>query len=112
MSGLERFAELEPFIADWALPTEQQRSERRWGSSPEEFQAFYDTTLPLVDELLVYFEQFAPGEIPEDALPLYHLTIAFAEASPHVEMYESRAQVPFSFNASRFVASHGDDIDR
>jgi hypothetical protein len=108
----EKFAVLAPFMADWALPTEQLRSERRWASSPEEFQAFYDATLPLLDELLAYFDKFKVGEVPEDVLPLYHLTLAFAEASPHVEMYQGSAEVPFSFSASRFVAAHADDVDR
>lgn len=108
----EQFSTLEPFVSSWALPTEQQRSERRWASSPEEFQAFYDAALPLLDDILVYLDQYTLGEIPADALPLYHLAIVFAEASPHVEMYKGAAQVPFSFHASRFIASHGQIEDR
>ena len=108
----EQFAPLEPFVSVWALPTEQQRSERRWASSPEEFQSFYDAVLPLLDDLLAYLDQFTLGEMPEQALPLYHLAIAFAEASPHVEMYKGAAQVPFSFHASRFAATHGHIEDR
>ena len=107
----EQFAALESFVQDWALPTEQQRSERRWASSPEQFQAFYDACLPMLDQILAYLDQFTLGEIPPTALPLYHLAIAFAEASPHVELYQGSAQVPFSFSASRFMATHGDVVD-
>jgi hypothetical protein len=107
----EQFAALEPFVHDWAHATENARSERRWGSSPESFQAFYDAVLPQLDAILAYFADFEPGAIPEHALPLYHLAIAFAEAAPHVEMYKGSAEVPKSFEARRFVAAHGNQPD-
>ena len=48
------FAALEPFVADWALPTEDQRSRRRWACGPDDFQAFYDAMRPCMDEVLAH----------------------------------------------------------
>jgi hypothetical protein len=106
-----QFSELEPFVDDWAHATENARSEQRWRSEPERFQAFYDAMLARLDELLEYFSAYETGAIPDEALPLYRLTIAFAEAAPHVEMYKGSAEVPNSFEARRFAAAHGKQED-
>ncbi|MEX1147178.1 MAG: hypothetical protein WEB93_02240, partial [Sphingomonadales bacterium] len=88
MSALPgKFSELEPFAAVWALPTENQRSARRWESAAADFQSFYDAMMPRLDEVLAHLDTFRLGEMPDDARRLYHLALAFAEASPHTEMY-------------------------
>ena len=113
MSSLPtKFAALEPFVASWSLETELQRSHRRWTASAQDYQDFYNAMLPILDDALTYLDQFKLGEIPENALALYHLTLAFAEAAPHYELYDCANEVPNSFAASRFVAAHGEQIDR
>ena len=62
--------------------------------------------------LVDYLDGYQPGALPESALPLYHLALAFAEASPHNELYDCSNTVPNSFAAHRFVAAHGEIIDR
>ena len=52
------------------------------------------------------------GEVPEPALPLYYLALAFAQAAPHNELYDCSNTVPNSFEAYRFVAAHGEVADR
>ncbi|MFT5134868.1 MAG: hypothetical protein ACI9SC_003350 [Gammaproteobacteria bacterium] len=106
-----KFAAIEPFVAAWSLENELLRSQRRWSASVEEYEAFYDAMLPVLDDVLSYLDQYKLGAIPDEALPLYHLTLAFAEAAPHNELYECANEVPNSFSASRFVAAHGEQID-
>jgi hypothetical protein len=101
------FRELEIFVPLWAFASENQRSEKRWRSSPGDFEAFYKTMLPRIEEILAYLDKYPIDAIPVEAKPLYHLATAFAEAAPHVEMYKSQAEVPNSFDARRFVAAHG-----
>lgn len=108
---LERFAPLEPLLAEWAFPSEDERTRKRLSSTPQEFQAFYDAVMPRLDDLLAYLAPYQPGAVPEEALGLYRLALAFAEAAPHVEMYKGSAVVPNSFDARRFVAAHGERID-
>ena len=68
--------------------------------------------LPLLDQVLEYLDQFKPGQVLEHALPLYYLALAFAEAAPHNELYDCSNTVPNSFEAHRFVAAHGELVDR
>ncbi len=101
------FHDLEPLAAIWALPTEHARSEKRWSSTPAEFEAIYDAMIDRIEDIMTYLDQYSLDSIPDTAKPLYYLALAFAETSPHIELYKSQAEVPNSFDAHRFVASHG-----
>jgi len=112
MARLPRqFQALEPFASDWALATELQRSRRRWTATPAEFRAFHDAMLSHLDEVLDYLDHHSSGTMPAAAQNLYHLALAFAEAAPHVELYDGANEVPNSFPASRFIAAHGEAPD-
>lgn len=104
----QQFAYLEPFVPVWAHATENARSEKRWTATAGEFDSFYHAMIGPLDDVLDYLDRFEIGAMPPDVHKLYHLALAFAEASPHVEMYKSRPEVPNSFDARRFVAAHGD----
>ena len=106
-----RFGQLEYLAEKWALPTEKQRSARRWSASAEEFQEFYDAMVPRINEILAYLDQFSLEDMPEDALTLFHLSLALAESAPHVEFYKGAAKVPHSFDARRMLATRGDAPD-
>lgn len=106
-----RFTELENLAGRWALPTENQRSAKRWSASAGEFQELYDAMVPLISEILAYLDQFSLDEMPEDALALFHLSLALAESAPHVEFYRGAAKVPHSFDARRMLATRGDAPD-
>ena len=108
----EQFSQLESLAETWALPTELQRSQRRWTATADDYRHFYKAMLPLLDQVLDYLDQYQPGAIPDPALPLYHLALAFAEAAPHNELYECSNTVPNSFDAHRFAAAHGEETDR
>ena len=108
----EQFSSLEPFVETWAFPTELQRSQQRWAAGPDDYRQFYEAALPLLDQVLEFLDQYKPGEVPEQALPLYYLALAFAEAAPHNELYDCSNSIPNSFSAHRFVAAHGEAVDR
>ncbi len=105
------FANLEYLVERWALPTENQRSTKRWSTSREEFQELYDAMVPRINEILDYLDQFSLEEMPEDATVLFHLSLALAEAAPHIEFYKGAAKVPHSFDARRMLATRGDAPD-
>ena len=106
-----RFAKLEYLVERWALPTENQRSTKRWSASREEFQELYDAMVPQINEILAYLDQFPLEDMPEDATVLFHLSLALAEAAPHIEFYKGAAKVPHSFDARRMLATRGDAPD-
>jgi|SRR5690554_3770659 len=105
------FSSLSRFVEKWAKPTENLRTEQRISSSKEEFMEFYENTLPLLDGILEYLSRYPLGTLSGSDLCLYHLALSFAEMAPHAELYKGSADVPFSFEASRFVTIHGDEID-
>ena len=105
------FAALEPFVDDWALPTEDARSVRRWASSPDDFRAFYDAMQPRMEEVLAHLDQYPIDAMPDEARPLFRLGLAFAEMAAHVELYKCANKVPNSFDQSRFIAAHGDVVE-
>jgi hypothetical protein len=55
MSALpEPFADLEPWVADWARPTRQERYDRRLSSTFEELVAFYDAVAPRAEAAIAH----------------------------------------------------------
>lgn len=103
--GFEKLADLLPL---WAFPTENARSEKRWSSTPRDFQSFYDAMMPELDRILALLAEHPLEGAPVEVDNLFRLTLAFAEAAPHTEMYGNSARVPNSFDARRFVAVHGE----
>lgn len=104
----EGFADLEPLAARWARPSENERNAVRYAATAEDFAAFHGALLPRLDALLTYLRD-CPAQPAE---PLQRnalmLACAYGEAAPHHELYGGSNEVPFSFDARRFVADHGD----
>lgn len=104
----EEFADLEPWLG-WAQPTENGRRRKRLTSSYAELRGFFEALFPRLPDVVEYLQPFPLDAVPQHALPLYRLALAFADAAPYVEYYRSPA-VPNSFDEMRFVALHGDDL--
>lgn len=102
------FADLAPLAAHWARPSENERSEIRWSASPAEFKALYEAMMPRLDDILRLLSNHPASGMPEEVHNLFLLACAFAEASPHHELYGGSSAVPYSFDARRFVRTDGD----
>mgnify|MGYP003120280900 CR=1 FL=1 len=103
----EGFEDLAGFAAKWARPNEHRRNAIRWSASPEEFAALYAAVMPRLDAMLSALQACPLDGMDEAHTNLFNLAAAFAEASPHEELYGGSAQVPHSFSAERFVPGHG-----
>jgi len=95
------FADLEPF-ADWAVPTERARYDKRVASTMDELQTFYDAAFPRLDDAMAYLEQFEMDALPEDAQHLLWLYCSLVTVSFPVEVWR-QPRVPDS-GASTFDA--------
>lgn len=102
------FEDLAPLVPIWGHATENERSDVRWSAKAEDFAAFYQAFMPRLEDALGYLAQFEIKDLSPEARRLFHLACAFAEASPHHELYNGSPAVPFSFDARRFVPAHGD----
>jgi hypothetical protein len=83
------FAPLEPWCADWALPTTQARHRQRAASSMPELQAFYDALTPRLEDALQHLDGFALDALPAPERRLLDLCLALADVSLAVEKYRT-----------------------
>ena len=102
------FDDLKPLAAQWARATEAQRNQIRWNADADAFASFYNVMMPRLDAALAHLSGCPAKGMDEPSLNLFNLVAAFAEASPHHELYGGSPDVPFSFSARRFVPGHGD----
>ena len=93
------FADLEPF-ADWALPSEDERYDKRIASTMDELQAFYDAAFPRIEDAFTHLDQHPLDALPEPEANLLNLLNALMTASFPVEVWR-QPRVPDSGPASR-----------
>ena len=92
------FADLEPF-AEWAIPTERARYDKRIASTMDEMQVFYDAAMARMDDALEYLEQFPMDALPEDAKHLLWLYCALVTVAFPIEVWR-QPRVPDSGSSS------------
>ncbi len=103
------FEDLAPLAARWARPTENERNALRFVATADDFAAFSRAMAPRLDALLAYLGTVPPEPAEGADRNALMLACAYAEAAPHHELYGGSAEVPFSFDARRFVPDHGDE---
>jgi hypothetical protein len=84
----EGFTDLEPFVADWALPTRAQRYEARLSKPYDELVRFYDAVAPRAEEAIAYLDGFHINELRDDAARLLHLLYSMILVSYAVNVFK------------------------
>lgn len=82
------FAALEPFVAEWALPTMAARRDRRLSSSAAERASFYAAMSPLIADVMTHLSRVPLQELPDADRPLLHLALCLAEVSLTIEVFD------------------------
>jgi hypothetical protein len=82
------FADLEPFVSDWALPTRAQRYEARLRRPYDELVTFYDAIAPRAEQAIAYLNELDIDELPEDAERLLHLLYSMILVSYAVNVFK------------------------
>lgn len=88
----EGFAELAPFVDQWAAPTTSERAALRDTSSPEAKQAFFDTIGPRVDEALAMLDTKPVDQLDKAEQNLMNMLLSFAHISLAVEIHGARSE--------------------
>jgi hypothetical protein len=96
------FEDLEKFVADWALPRELQRMNKRCASSIEAIRAFYDAMIARVEAALDHLDKFDLGSLPEPERRLFYLTLSLVEVGNAVEFYK-RPNSRYAFPPDRML---------
>ena len=95
------FADLEPF-ADWAIPTERARYEKRLSCTMDELQAFYDAAFTRFEEAAEYLKTVELEGISDEDKHLLWLYCSVVTVSFPIEVWR-QPRVPDS-GASSFDA--------
>ena len=92
------FADLEPFVADWAKPTRAERYEVRLSKTIDELAEFYDAIAPRAEEAIAYLDALALHELPDDATRLMQLLYSMILVSYAVNIFK-QPRIPDSGSA-------------
>jgi hypothetical protein len=84
----QAFSDLEPLVADWALPTRAQRYEARLAKPYDELVTFYDAIAPRAEEAIAYLNELDINELPADAERLLHLLYSMVLVSYAVNVFK------------------------
>lgn len=98
------FEDLEAFLS-WAGATEFTRNKKRWSSTMEDSQAFYDAMVERAPDALEYLNAFELSALDERQERLLYLCLAFVECAITVEMY-GEPQPKYVFPIDRFKPVH------
>jgi hypothetical protein len=91
----EAFADLEPYVDDWALPSRQERYDMRLSKSFDELAAFYDAIAPRAEEAIGYLDGLDLRDLPDDATRLLRLLYSMIIVSYAVNVF-SQPRIPDS----------------
>ena len=80
---------LDPYVAQWGLPTLQQRREKRLRSTLEELREFHDAMLPHLEAVIEFLNQFPPDRIPDEHRALGYAALAMCEVDDPVNKWRS-----------------------
>jgi hypothetical protein len=93
-----RFADLEPWVAEWAKPTRAERYAVRLSKSTQELEAFYDAIAPRAEEAIAYLDELDLDALPDDAARLLQLLYAMILVSYAVNIFH-QPRIPDSGSA-------------
>jgi hypothetical protein len=85
----EQFAQLAPWVPEWAIEDGHQRYVKRVNSSMQELQAFYDAIFPHAEAAVAYLNEFDYQQpLPEAAANLRNLLYSLITVSLAVELWK------------------------
>lgn len=81
------FADLEELARDWALPSFNERLQKRAASTMAELRAAYECLQPCADAALAHLETFSLEALPAAEANLLRLLYALTQIAMAVEMH-------------------------
>lgn len=96
------FEDLESYVAEWALRTQQERNDKRCSCTFEQLQAFYSVLIKRVRAIATHIDQFPIDAMPPDAVRLMFLGQMLMEIAPAVEVMKT-VDVPADYPRERLI---------
>ncbi|MBY8862308.1 hypothetical protein K7711_37955 [Nocardia sp. CA2R105] len=82
------FRELEPYVADWARPTRQERYDMRLSKTIDELGEFYDAIAPRAEQAMAYLDGLDLNDLPDPETRLLHLLYSLVMVSYPVNVFK------------------------
>ncbi|MBB5686343.1 hypothetical protein [Sphingobium boeckii] len=97
------FASLELYVdGGWSVATQQERNDKRCGSTLDELNAFYCAMMPHIAAVADYLNHYPLEAIPPQAARLLQLGLMLMEIAPAVEVMKS-PDIPTDFARERLI---------
>jgi hypothetical protein len=84
----DAFADLEPYVDDWARPTRAERYATRLSKTIDELDEFYDAIAPHAEAAIAYLDALDINDLPDDATRLLHLLYSMILVSYPVNVFK------------------------
>jgi hypothetical protein len=82
----QRFAALEPFVAEWAQRNEATRLQKLQRSSIPELKQFFDAVYPLAEDIKAYLWGKPLGNLSDEDRRLFFILMTFVETAHPIEL--------------------------
>jgi hypothetical protein len=92
------FADLEPYVEEWARPTHAERYEVRLSKTFDELCEFYDAIAARAEDAIAHLDGLDLDALPEDATRLLHLLYSMILVSYAVNVFH-QPRIPDSGSA-------------
>jgi hypothetical protein len=100
------FEDLEGFVAEFSLPSERERYQKRLSLTLLELRVFYDAIMPRMDAVMDDLTEYPADDVPSLPEPirnLYHLAQSYFEASHPIELKWKGIDLDDAFPQTRIV---------
>jgi hypothetical protein len=104
------FAELEPFVQDWALETEAGRLKKLIASSIDELRLFYDAIFPRSAAIRDYLSEKKLDALSGQEKRLFFLLMTFIEVAHPIELNWKETDIDDAFALDRMSIGHFDIV--
>ncbi len=84
----QAFADLEPYVDDWAKPTREERYAVRLSKQIDQLDEFYDAITPHAERAIEYLNGFDLNDLPEPETRLLHLMYSLVMVSYPVNVFK------------------------
>jgi hypothetical protein len=91
------FQDLEHFVPEWALDTEQARFEKLHAVKHADLRTFYEAVLPRLPAILDYLGRHKLSAMPRDARTLYDLAMTLVETSHPMDLKWGNTDFPGAY---------------
>jgi hypothetical protein len=103
------FADLAPFVADWALATEAERYAKLLATPLATLRSFHDAMAARAPAISAHLAPYPLGALPPEAGTLYDLLVTFIETAHPIDLKWRQTDIERGFPKDK-IRFHGPSL--